>query len=255
MVDFKEPIVDGISLSIVIPIYNESDNIFQNLEECVKTIDSFGIKYEIIAVNDGSIDDTEQKVMDAAKKYPSINVITYSDNRGKGNAIIEGVKHASGSKVCFLDADLELHPRQLKSFLKEMDRTNADVVIGSKRHPDSVVMNYPKNRVWLSKGYNLMVKILFNLNLTDTQPGLKLFKREVLVKECPKLLVKRYAFDLELLYNCIADGSSVAEVPLEINFSRADGGRIGLRSVLGMFRDTLGIYYRAKIINYYKNKE
>ena len=249
------PLLTQKSLSVVMPAYNEGEKIFSNLLETVKTLDTFGITYEIIAVNDGSTDDTSENITRASALHPQIELVTYTKNGGKGNAIREGVRFAKNDMVAFLDADLELHPRQLRHFIEEMETTGADVVIGSKRHPDSIVRNYPKRRVWLSKGYSLMVKVLFGMHLTDTQPGLKLFKRKVLVREYPKITVKRYAFDLEILYNAMSDGYKVVEVPLEINFSRVDGGRIGFHSVMCMFRDTMGIFYRAKIIRYYSQKD
>ena len=250
-----ESILSKQSLSVVMPAYNEGETIYTNLIETIRTLDTFGMEYEIIAVNDGSMDNTTEMISKVASVHPQVLLVTYTKNGGKGNAIREGVRFAKNDLVAFLDSDLELHPRQLRHFIEEIETTGADVVIGSKRHPDSIVRNYPERRVRLSKGYSLLVKVLFGMHLTDTQPGLKLFKRKVLVREYPKITVKRYAFDLEILYNAMSDGYKVVEVPLEINFSRVDGGRIGFHSVMCMFRDTMGIFYRAKITRYYNKKD
>jgi hypothetical protein len=152
-----------------------------------------------------------------------------------------------------MDADLEIHPRQLLKFMEEMERTGADIVIGSKRHPKSKV-DYPMKRRLLSWGYNILIRGLFNLKLTDTQPGFKLFRREVLDKELPKLVVKKWAFDLELLVNADQDGFKIVEAPIELNFNREDGGRIGFGTVRNIFQDTLGIFYRLRIIKYYERQ-
>ncbi len=134
-----------------------------------------------------------------------------------------------------------------------MEETGADIVIGSKRLDGSLVENYPAKRRFLSQGYNLFVRCMFNISISDTQPGFKLFKRNALMHEVKKIVVKRYAFDLELLLNAQKDGYSIVEAPIELRFTRDNGGRIGFKTTAGMFIDTLGIFYRMRIRHYYDN--
>ena len=152
--------------------------------------------------------------------------------------------------VVFCDADLDLHPKQLDRFFKIMKEENADVVIGSKRHPESRV-DYPWYRRTLSSVYFFMIKIMFGLPIRDTQTGLKLFKRDVLEKVFPVILVKRYAYDLEVLALAHHLGFKVTEAPVELNFQRAYWGRIGFKCMLDMCLDTLAVFYRLNIIRYY----
>jgi glycosyltransferase involved in cell wall biosynthesis len=240
----------GSMISVIMPAFNEGKNIRSNLEDTIVTFRSIGYPFELIVVNDGSTDDTEIEVHKAELEHPEVTLVTYLKNGGKGNALKEGWKHVKGDLVTFVDADLELHPRQLKKFLMVMEAKNVDMVIGSKRHPESII-NYPLKRRILSKFYNLLVRGLFQCNITDTQPGLKLFKSRVLEKEFPKVFVKRYAFDLELLLNALRDGFTITEVPIEINFIRENGGRIQLKDVARIFKDTMGIFYRVKLTNSY----
>jgi glycosyltransferase involved in cell wall biosynthesis len=237
-------------LSVIIPAFNESNRIYSNLEEAIATFREFGLPFEIIVVDDGSTDGTEVEIARAAQIYKEIVLVTYRDNGGKGKALREGWKKTDGDLVAFIDADLELHPRQLERFLVEMLRTDADIVIGSKRHPESIV-NYPFKRRILSLGYNLMIRAVFQVKMSDTQPGLKLFKRQVLEREFPRVVVKRYAFDLELLLNALHDGFTISEVPIKVLFIRENGGRIRVNDVYHIFMDTLGIFYRDKLIHYY----
>jgi glycosyltransferase involved in cell wall biosynthesis len=237
-------------LTVIIPAYNEGSSVFSNLEEAIATLREFEMPFEIVAVNDGSTDRTEQEIARAAQIHKEIVPITYMNNGGKGKALREGWKKANGDLIAFIDADLELHPRQLKMFLVEMLRTDADIVIGSKRHPESIV-NYPFRRRILSLCYNLMIRTVFRVKMSDTQPGLKLFKRQVLEREFPKVVVKRYAFDLELLLSAVHDGFTIAEVPIEVLFIRENGGRIKIDDIYHIFMDTLGIFYRDRIIHYY----
>jgi glycosyltransferase involved in cell wall biosynthesis len=240
----------GSMISVIMPAFNEGKKIRSNLEETIVTFRSLGYPFELIVVNDGSTDDTESEVQKAELDHPEVKLVTYLKNGGKGNALKAGWKRAKGDLVTFVDADLELHPKQLQRFLLEMEAKKVDIVIGSKRHPESIV-NYPLKRRILSRFYNLLVRGLFQCNITDTQPGLKLFKNKVLAQEFPKVFVKRYAFDLELLLNAQRDGFTIAEVPIEINFFRENGGRIKLKDVGRIFKDTIGIFYRVKLTNSY----
>jgi glycosyltransferase involved in cell wall biosynthesis len=174
-------------------------------------------------------------------------------NLGKGRALKFGARFAKGEYIAFLDADLELHPRQILDFFEIMRKTGADVVVGSKWHPDSA-MNYPPARGVISRLYYLGVKLLFNLPIRDTQTGLKLFKAHVLKQIFPLVLVKKYAFDLEILVNVKRLGYRMVEAPVEVLFRRNKLGRIGWTDLYKTFLDTLAIFYRLNILKYYDRR-
>jgi hypothetical protein len=127
------------------------------------------------------------------------------------------------------------------------------VVIGSKFHPESRV-EYPRLRRIYSFIYFLLVRALFGLPVRDTQTGIKLFKREVLEHVLPRVLVKRFAFDLELLANAHHFGYKITEAPVEVNFKRVCS-RLRLPAVWNVFLDTLAIFYRMRIVRYYDRPE
>lgn len=130
---------------------------------------------------------------------------------------------------------------------------DADIVIGNKRHPDSKV-NYPLKRKLLSTGYHIFVNLLFNLRVHDTQSGFKLLKYSAAKKILPKLVVKHYAFDLELLVVAKKLGLHIKEAPIAINFN-FERNRIGIRSVWPILKDTLEIAYRNYILRRYNFKK
>lgn len=233
-------------ISFIIPTYNEEETIFCNLLECLAVVRKLGLPFEIIVVNDGSTDNNLLEIERAAEDHPEIVLVTYAKNVGKGNAIKAGVRRACGNLVVFLDADLEIHPSQTAGFIQRMGDTGADVVIGSKRHPESKI-DYPTKRKFLSWGYHLLIKTMFDLDVTDTQPGFKLFRKEVLEKEMSKVMADRYAFDLDLLVNASADGYKIVEAPIELKFSRNFGGRLGFRTIKSILVETLSIFYRQKV--------
>lgn len=237
-------------LSIVMPAYNEAQYIEANLVETVLTLEGFGYDFEVIVVDDGSPDDTHINAARARLRHPErIRVVRYDRNQGKGNALICGTRYATGEYVVFLDADMDLHPAQLPTLFEIMIASGADVVIGSKRHPLSNV-NYPAHRKVLSSGYFLLVRLFFGLPLRDTQTGLKVFKAAVLRAVFPRVLSKRFAFDVEVLAIAHRLGFKVVDGPVTLHFNRLFG-RINLRDAYYTFVDTLAIFYRLRILRYY----
>ncbi len=237
-------------LSVLMPAYNEASSIAENVCETVKTMHDSGIDFEIVVVDDGSMDGTDAAASVALCAWPErVRVVRCSRNQGKGNALICGAWYSRGEYVAFLDADMDLHPEQLINFFEIMQQQRAAAVIGSKFHPQSQV-DYPFVRRIYSFFYYLLVRALFGLPLRDTQTGIKLFRREVLDRVLPRVLVKRFAFDLELLANVHHFGYRIVEAPVTLNFTRVCS-RIRLDAVWNVFVDTLAIFYRMRILHYY----
>ena len=234
-------------LCVVMPAYNEGHHIKDNLLTASKLISSFINNYQIIAVNDGSTDNTLEGMRLAAKLDSHIHPVSYSQNRGKGHAISTGVKHAEAEYIAFLDSDLELNPLMLRYFLRALQVTNADIAIGSKLHKKSK-LNYPLSRRILSMGYYLMLKAMFKLNIKDTQTGIKLFKSDVIKPICSKISTSGFAYDIEILAIAAKKGCKIIEMPIELNYSRSKGNRskISPKRIFDVFRDTLKIKRRLR---------
>lgn len=231
------------------PAFNEGRHIFANIRETRKAVVQLTDSFEIVVVDDGSTDDTGEEINRAAREFPEVRDFVSPENRGKGWALKKAFGLSRGELVFFLDSDLDIHPRQFSVLLEIQRRSAADAVIGSKRHPEST-LNYPAARRFVSAGYFFLVKLLFGLPLRDTQTGIKLFRREALAAVLPRLLVKRYAFDLELLANLHHRGYAIAEAPIVVDF-KGRFGRIGIGSIWTILIDTLAVFYRLKIIKYY----
>ena len=236
-------------LSILMPAYNEASVITPSVEETVATLDRFGWDYEVVVVDDGSLDGTRDALIRLARHHPRLVVTRNRENFGKGRALKKGFRATSGELVAFLDCDLDLHPSQVKILYEIMERDGADVVIGAKRHPQSRV-EYAWHRRIISNTYFFLIKLLFGLPIQDTQTGLKLFRREVLEKVFPKMLVKRYAFDLELLALTHHYGYSIAQAPVVLKSTRYQH-RIRLIDIVHTFWDTLAVWYRLRVLRWY----
>jgi glycosyltransferase involved in cell wall biosynthesis len=204
-------------------------------------------------VVDGKIDRT----FDEAKKVQSskLKVAGYAVNKGKGHAVRYGMARAKGELVAFIDAGMEIDPNGIRLILEHMEWYDADIIIGSKRHPASQV-NYPWQRRIVSFFYQLFVRLFTGLNVRDTQAGLKIFRRPVLEKALPRLLVKRYAFDLELLTVARRLGfKKIYEAPVKLTYNFEDLTHafvfFGPNSIYYTLVDTLAIIYRLKIRRFY----
>lgn len=236
-------------VSVIIPCHNEAGRITNSIEETIKTFEEFNCPYEIIVIDDGSTDDTYEETLKLSHRHKNIIVSKNWENYGKGRAIKKGCRLASGEYIVFLDADMDLHPGQLQTLMDILRLNDADVVIGSKMHPNSV-LQYPWDRRIISWVYFGLVKLLFGLPIHDTQTGLKIFKREVIRKVLPRILVKQFAFDLEILANAHRLGFKIAEAPVVLNSQRRYG-RIGLKAIYQTSWDTLAVFYRMHILKYY----
>jgi glycosyltransferase involved in cell wall biosynthesis len=236
-------------LSVVMPAFNEAKVIFESVLATADTLEN--CDFEIIVVDDGSSDETYNESLRAAQIIENrrttghVIVIRNETNHGKGHAIKSGYAHSTGDLVAFLDADLDLHPRQLWSLWGVMLQTGADVVIGSKNHPESKLI-YPWYRRILSQAYFALIILLFGLPLDDTQTGIKIFRREVLDKVLLRMKVQRFAYDLELLVGADRFGYRIAEAPVELSFQGGKMSLMGLGSAsLNIWIDTLRVFFRA----------
>lgn len=237
-------------LSIIVPAYKQGKTIRKNLEN-IDGILKKGlgkIRYEIICVVDGLVDNTLKEANRA--KCKKLKVFAYEKNHGKGYAVRFGMARARGDLISFLDAGRDISPRGIMMLMAHMDWYNADIIVGSKRHPVSRV-NYPFLRRILSIGYHLGVKIFFGLPLTDTQSGIKIFKKRVIRKILPRLLVKSYAMDIEMLAVAKRAGfNRIYEAPIEVVFNKRTS-RVKWHTSLRMAWDTLSVFYRLRILRYY----
>ena len=240
----------AVDLSVIVPAYREGRRIYDNLGRLVEELDKLNVAYEVIVVSDGNTDSTASEARRV--KSSRVKVFDYPMNIGKGFALSLGVSQSSGSLVTFIDADMELDPATIQEFIDLMHGTECDAVIGSKRHPDSRV-SYPTFRRFESAVYQLMVRVLFNLDVRDTQTGLKLFRRQVLREAVPLLAIKRFAFDLELLVVARLLGyRKVCEAPINLNYQFES--TVNLGSAWNVLWDTAAIFYRLRILRYYQRR-
>jgi dolichyl-phosphate beta-glucosyltransferase len=232
-------------LSIVVPAYNEQERLVASLDRIAAYLDGSGIDAEILVVDDGSKDATAEV---GAKALGSRRgrVLRNGENRGKGASVRRGVLEARGRFVLLTDADLstpiEEHAK-LAALIRDRD---LDVVIGSRALPDSDVQ---LRQAWLRQSmgriFNTIMRGVTGLPYRDTQCGFKLMDRERVRPIFEKMVVDRFAFDVELLFLCARFGLAVAEAP--VIWRNAAGSKVSvLVDPLNMIVDVLRVRWRFR---------
>ena len=239
-------------LSVIIPAYNKDTEVFKVVSSYIKVLKHLAFDWEIIVVDDASHDSTLREAV-RSKKFngnsDKVKIFSYNLNQGKGYALYHGFKQSTGDTIAFADADLDLPATNLPILLDYFEKSDSPVVIGSKRHPKSKV-EYPISRRFMSFCHHILVKMLFNLNVSDTQLGLKVFKREVLETSFPRLVVKQFAFDLELLVVAQTQNfENIIEAPVTLNYNFSS--TIHVSSIFKILMDTAAIFYRKNFLKYY----
>jgi glycosyltransferase involved in cell wall biosynthesis len=228
-------------LSVIVPAYGEGHSIYGALQQLLAALEALDRPYEVIVVSDGNTDDTVKEATRLESHV--VKVVHYEPNRGKGYALRHGISLATGDLIAFIDADMELHPSGIGHLIEILTGTGADVVIGTKTHPESLVY-YPLFRRFQSRVYRRIVRALFRLDVSDTQTGLKVFRRAALDEVAPFLQSDGFAFDLELLVLINDAGFSIEEGPVHLDYRFAS--TTGARAIVDVLRDTARIAIRRR---------
>jgi len=243
-------------LSLVVPAYKQEKTIVEDIKNLDKVLSSFSFKHEIIVVVDGSPDKTYDLLKNQESKIKDLKLINYEKNQGKGYAVKRGVLEAQGDIIGFIDAGMDLDPSEISVALDLMDWNNADIIVGSKLHPESKV-NYPFSRLFLSWGYRTLNRLLFGFSVKDTQVGFKFFKKKVAKDVFSAIIIKRFAFDIEVLAVAQEQGyTRIFESPIKLNFNRASSIVSGSfwKTIYNMLWDTAAVFYRLRVLHYYDKK-
>ena len=243
------PVFPGptLDVSVVVPYYNPGARLRTTIEQMVRVMDASGLTFEIITVSDGSTDGSPFTL----EGFPEsvVRRMEFDTNTGKGFALRAGLGRGRGRYLGFIDADGDISPEFVASFVTIMRTEEPDIIIGSKRHADSVV-HYPPLRRLYSWGYQHLIHLLFRLKVKDTQVGIKLVDRRVISDVLPLLRESRFALDLELLLLANRLGyTKIVEAPVRIE--ERFGSTISLKAVWRLLTDTVGLWVRYAVLRQY----
>ncbi len=227
------------SISIVFPCYNEADRLKYTFNDIKKFQQKKIINnFEIIFVNDGSSDNTFQILKkyknENAKLNKKIKIISYQNNKGKGYALKKGIKIARFDWILTLDADISVSTTQLSDWIKQKQiNEERFIYFGSRNLMDSNI-KFKMYRKLIGLIFIKIIKIFFSINLSDTQCGFKLYKRDIAKKLFSNLKMLDFTHDIEIVLMSKKKGYKIKELP--VNWIHKKGSKISV------FKDSLKMF-------------
>ncbi len=204
--------VKAMDLSIVIPMFNESENVKATLNRIKETLVPFEGTYEIIAVNDGSLDNTFEILSNFAKQNGGLKVVSYPNNVGRGMALRKGFKESNGEIVVSIDSDLSYSPHYIVDFIEVLNReSDIDFVLASPYMPGGGVQNVPALRLWISRWGNKILRLAMPNRIYTSTGIFRAYRRRVL--DSLELESDGKEIHLEILSKAIALGYRAKEIP------------------------------------------
>lgn len=202
-----------MTVTLVIPAYNEEECIERAVKESVVRLDETGKKYEVIVVDNASTDRTEDIVKRMTYEYKSVEYV-HEPEPGRGRGVATGFEHGDGDVMAFMDADLATDMKHLGKLLKFVDKNGYDIAVGS-RWVDGHIADRPLSRHIASKGFNTMVRTLFASQVRDHQCGFKAFSAEVVDDLLDDIDADHWFWDAEFLIRAQYAGYHIAEFPVD----------------------------------------
>lgn len=218
-----------MSVSIIIPAYNEEERLPETLRATAAYFAARGEEFDLLLVDDGSQDGTVAVVSRFASANPNVAVecLSYGGNRGKGYAVRYGMLRARGQMRLFCDADLATPPDQYEVVLKGMREKGAAIGIGSRPlRASHLLVHQPWHREMLGRGFNQAVRMLAVPGIADTQCGFKVFTADAAQEVFSRCRLDSFASDSESLYVAAKLGYTIAEVP--IRWSHKEGSKVNM---------------------------
>lgn len=230
-------------LSIIIPLYNEEARL-RNLLKIYRYLDRSNLNYEVLLVNDGSIDNTVKKLKALAKKF-KFKLISYEKNKGKGFAVKTGMLDAKGKYRLFTDIDLSTPIEQFNKFIPHLKK--ADILIGSRKTAGAHLYKRQSFiRESLGKGFTLLSRIILDLEISDFTCGFKCFSKKSSISIFSKQKIERWGFDSEILFIAKKLGFSIKEVP--INWSHDPRSKVRFpHDIISSLSDLYKIKYHSDL--------
>ncbi len=226
-------------LSIVIPVYNEQDNVFPLHEKLTAALEHIGREYEVVIVNDGSSDQTEANLKTIAAKDPRFKVVNFRRNYGQTAAVMAGIDFASGDIIVGLDGDLQNDPADIPKLLAKLEE-GYDVVSGWRvdRKDAALKRNLP------SRMANWLISNISGIHLHDYGCSLKAYKKEVV--KGVKLYGEMHRF---IPIYASWQGGKVAEIPVTHHPRIHGSSKYGLERVMKVLLDLMVVKFLASYAN------
>jgi dolichol-phosphate mannosyltransferase len=202
--------------SIILPTYNERENLPIIFYLVDKYMNEAKLPYEVVVVDDNSPDGTLSVAQAIQKSFGTdrVTIVSREGKLGLGTAYAAGLKVAKGNRIILMDADLSHHPKFIAQMVKLMDERKAEIVTGTRYLPGGGVANWDLKRKVVSKGANILADFLLNPGVSDLTGSFRLYERYALEQVLQKVTCKGYAFQMEIIVLARKAGFQIAEVPI-----------------------------------------
>ena len=230
--------------SLLIPTYNERENISILIYMIDKILTKNNINYEIIIIDDNSPDKTIDCVLEMQKLFgeKKIKILKRPGKLGLGSAYIDGSKLCQGEFIFIMDADFSHHPKFLIDFIQKQKETNADIVTGTRYNLGGGVYGWSPIRKIISRGANFLASFLLNPGVSDLTGSYRLFKKDVFKDLIKEVKNGGYAFQMEIIIRAVYKKYKVEEIPITFVDRVMGKSKLGMGEILIYFDTVLDLY-------------
>ncbi|XP_031982932.1 dolichol-phosphate mannosyltransferase subunit 1 [Corvus cornix cornix] len=231
-------------VSVLLPTYNERDNLPLVVWLLARTFSDSGIDFEIIIIDDGSPDGTQEVAQQLEKIYGSDKILLRPRARklGLGTAYIHGMKYATGNFIVIMDADLSHHPKFIPEFIRKQKEGNFDIVSGTRYKGDGGVYGWDLKRKLISRGANFLTQVLLRPGASDLTGSFRLYRKEVLQKLMEKCVSKGYVFQMEMIVRARQLGYTIGEVPISFVDRVYGESKLGGNEIVSFLKGLLTLF-------------
>ncbi|KAK6588749.1 hypothetical protein RS030_2270 [Cryptosporidium xiaoi] len=235
-----------LSYSVIIPTYNERENIGIVLELLHETLEKIGVKWEVIIVDDSSPDGTSDIVTRLQKCYPEVDLklVKRSGKLGLGTAYMKGFEYSSGDFIILMDCDLSHHPKYIADFIEKQKENDYDIVSGSRYIKNGGVSGWTWKRILVSRVANFLAGFLLQPRASDLTGSFRLYKRDVFETILnSNMISKGYVFQMEIIARATKLGYLIADVPIIFVDRLYGDSKLGKNEIFGYLKGLLKLFW------------
>ncbi|XP_035199897.1 dolichol-phosphate mannosyltransferase subunit 1 [Oxyura jamaicensis] len=231
-------------VSVLLPTYEERHNLPLVVWLLVRTFQESGNDFEIIIIDDGSPDGTQEVAKQLEKIYGSDKILLRPREKklGLGTAYIHGMKYATGDFIVIMDADLSHHPKFIPEFIRKQKEGNFDIVSGTRYKGNGGVHGWDLKRKLISRGANFITQVLLRPGASDLTGSFRLYRKEVLQKLMEKCVSKGYVFQMEMIVRARQLGYTIGEVPISFVDRVYGESKLGGNEIVSFLKGLLTLF-------------
>ncbi|KAJ2462752.1 dolichol-P-mannose synthesis [Coemansia sp. RSA 2322] len=224
--------------SVLLPTYNERDNLPIITWLLVKTFQEHNLDYEIIIIDDNSPDGTLEVAKQLQKAYGETRIVLRprAGKLGLGTAYVHGIQNAAGNFVIIMDADMSHHPKAIPEFIRKQKECDYDIVTGTRYTSGGGVYGWDLRRKLTSRGANFIADLLLSPGVSDLTGSFRLYKKDVLHQIINATVSKGYVFQMEMMVRAKQFNFSVAEVPITFVDRVYGESKLGANEIVGYLK-------------------